>query len=115
MSADAPGPSKHINVEEQAREKNKSYWEFSQEMEDAEAAELAHVGDADFQLEMENAEDTSGDGDATTTNGGDHMDIGGEDHTDVGDGGNLPAAKKPKKQRKDRTPQAVATVTDTFT
>ena len=78
-------------------------------MEDAEAA------DADFQLEMENAEDTSGDGDATTTDGGDHMDIGGEDHMDVGDGGNPPPAKKPKKQRKDRAPQAVATVTDTFT
>ena len=80
-------------------------------MEDAEAAELARDGDGDFLLEMEDAEDTDGDGDATTTEGGDHTDIRGDDHTDVGDGGNPPA----KKQRKDRTPQAVATVTDTFT
>ena len=50
---------------------------------------------------MENAEDTSGDGYATTTDRGDHTDIGAEDHTDVGDGGNPPPAKKPKKQRKD--------------
>ena len=55
-------------------------------------------------MEIENAEDTDRDGDTTTTDGGDHMDIGVEDHTDVGDGGNPPPAKKPKKQRKDRTP-----------
>ena len=85
------------------------------EMEDAEAAELDWAGDADFQLEMDNVEDTSEDVDITTTDGGDHTDIGAEDHTDVGDGGNPPPAKKPKKQRKDRTPQAVATVIDTFT
>ena len=84
------GPSKNMSIEEQARQKSKSFWEVNPEMEDAEATELARAGDADFQLEMENAEDTSGDGDATTTNGGDHTDIGAEDHTDVADGGNPP-------------------------
>ena len=116
MSADAPGPSKHMSVEEEAREKNKSFWDVNPEMGDAEAAELARDGDGDFQLEMEmeDAEDTDGDGDATTTtDGGDHTDVGGDDHTDGG-GGN-PTAKKLKKQRKERTPQAVGTVTDTFT
>ena len=114
MSSSA-GPSKHMSIEEQARQENKSFWEVNPELDDAEAAELARAGDADFQLEMQNAEDTSEDADATTTDGGDHTDIGAEDHMDFRDGGNPPPAKKPKKQRKDRTPQAVATVTDTFT
>ena len=101
-----------MSIEEEARQKNKSFWEVKPEMDDAEAAELARAGNANFQLEMDTVEDTSGDGEATTTNGGDHTDIGVDpDHTDVGDGGNPPPAKKPKKQRKDRTPQAVATVT----
>ena len=61
------------------------------ELDDAEAAELARAGDADFQLEMDNVEDTSEDVDATTTDMGDHTDIGADqDHTDVGDGGNPP-------------------------
>ena len=49
MSTDAPGPSKHMSVEEEAREKNKPFWEVNiPEMEDAEAAELARAGDGDF-------------------------------------------------------------------
>lgn len=107
MSADAPGPSKHMSVEEEAREKNMSFWDVNPGMGDAEAAELACAGDGDFQLEMEMEDAT------TTTDGGDHTDVGGDDHTDGG-GGN-PTAKKLKKQRKERTPQAVGTVTDTFT
>ena len=111
------GPSKNMSIEEEARQKNKSFWEVNPELDDAEAAELARAGDADFQLEMQNAEDTSEDADATTTDGGDHTDVGADQgHTDVGAGGN---PKKPRKKstkpRKDRTPQAVATVTDTFT
>ena len=95
-----------MSIEEEAREKNKSFCEVNPELEDTEAAELARAGDADFQLERDNVEDTSEDVDATTTDGGDHTDIGADqDHTDVGDGGNPPPAKKPKKQRKDRTPQ----------
>ena len=98
MSSEA-GPSKHMSVEEQARKKNKSFWEVNPEMEDAEAAELARDGDGDFLLEMEDAEDaedTDGDGDATTTTeGGDHTDVGGGDHTDGGGGGN-PTAKRHK-------------------
>ena len=66
MSSSA-GPSKNMSIEEEAREKNKSFWEVNPELEDTEAAELAHAGNADFQLEMYNVEDTSGDGDATTT------------------------------------------------
>ena len=124
-----------MSIEEEARQKNKSFWEVNPELDDAEAAELARAGDADFQLEMQNAEDTSEDADATTTDGGDHTDVGdGQGHTDVGDdqghtdvggdqghtdvgaGGNPPSAKKKStKPRKDRTPQAVTTVTDTFT
>ena len=100
-------PSKNMSIEEEARQKNKSFWEVNPELDDAEAAELARAGDANFQLERDNVESTSEDADATTTDGGDHM--------DVGDGGNPPPTKKPKKQRKDRTPQAVATVTNTFT
>ena len=44
------GPSKHMSIKEQARQKNKSFWEVNPKMEDAEAAELARDGDADFQL-----------------------------------------------------------------
>ena len=117
MSSEA-GPSKHMSVEEQAREKNKPFWEVNPEMEDAEAAELARDGDGDFLIE-----DAGGDGDeTTTTDGGDHTDVGGADHTDVGGGdhtdgggGSNPTAKRHKKPRKDRTPQAVAPITDTFT
>ena len=47
MSSSAD-PSKHMSIEEQARQKNKSFWEVNPEMEDAEAAELARDGDADF-------------------------------------------------------------------
>ena len=124
-----------MSIEEEARQKNKSFWEVNPELDDAEAAELARAGDADFQLEMQNAEDTSEDADATTTDGGDHTDVGdGQGHTDVGDdqghtdvggdqghtdvgaGGNpKKTRKKSTKPRKDRTPQAVANVTATFT
>ena len=48
MSSSA-GPSKNMSIEEEAREKNKSFWEVNPEMEDAEAAKLARAGDADFQ------------------------------------------------------------------
>ena len=47
MSSSA-GPSKHMSIEEQARQENKSFWEVNPEMEDAEAAELARAGDNDF-------------------------------------------------------------------
>ena len=115
MSSSA-GPSKNMSIEEEAREKNKSFWEVNPELDDAEAAELARAGDADFQLERDNVESTSEDAAATTTDGGDHTDVGADQgHTDVGAGGNPPPAKKPTKPRKDRTSQAVATVTDTST
>ena len=125
MSSSA-GPSKNMSIEEEARQKNKSFSEVNLELDDAEAAELARTGDADFQLERDNVESTSEDADATTTDGGNHTDVGddqghtdvggGQGHTDVGAGGNPPPAKKKStKPRKDRTPQAVATVTDTFT
>ena len=52
------GPSKNMSIEEEAREKNKSFWEVNPELEDAEAAELARAGDADFQLERDNVEDS---------------------------------------------------------
>ena len=81
MSSQA-GPSKHMSVEEQARQKNISFWELNSQMEDAEAAELARDGVGDFLLE-----DANEDGDAiTTTEGGDHTDVGGGDHTDGGGG-----------------------------
>ena len=59
MSSEA-GPSKHMSVEEQARKKNKSFWEVDPEMEDAEATELARDGDGDFQLESAEATTTDG-------------------------------------------------------
>ena len=44
MSANAePGPSKHMSVEQEARDANKSFWELSQELEEVEAAEAASV------------------------------------------------------------------------
>ena len=70
MSSSA-GPSKNMSIEEEARQKNKSFWEVNPELDDAEAAELACAGDADFQLERDNVESTSADADATTTDGGD--------------------------------------------
>jgi hypothetical protein len=99
-----------MSVEEQARQKNISFGELNPQMEDAEAAELARDGDGDFQLES--AEATTTDGEPTST------DVGGGDHTDGGGGSNPPAkrpAKRLKKPRKDRTPQAVGNITDTFT
>ena len=106
MSSEAGPSEKHMSVEEQARQKNISFWELNPQMEDAEAAELARDGDGDFLLES--AEATTTDGEPTST------DVGGGDHTDGG-GGSNPTAKRHKKPRKDRTPQAVGTVTDTFT
>ena len=95
MSANAPSSSKHMSVEDEAREKNKPFWAMSQELEEGEAVELARGGDGDYEQEDED--------ETTTTDGGDHT-----------DGGN-PTAQKEKKQRRDRTPQVLANVTDEFT
>ena len=111
MSADAPGPSKHMSVEEEARHANKSFWQMSQEMEEMEEVEAA---DADNEQEdrEEDAETTDGvasgghEDDTTTTDGGDHTD---------GATGSNPTAEKRKKPRRDRTPQALDNVTDVFT
>ena len=40
-----PSPSKHMSIEEQAREKNESFWAMSQRLEEAEAAEAASGGE----------------------------------------------------------------------
>ena len=111
MSADAPGPSKHMSIEEEARHANKSFWQLSQEMEEAEAARAASGGDRADDEQEDDAEATDGAAsggheDDTTTDGGDHTD---------GGGGSNPTAPKQKKPRRDRTPQALANVTDVFT
>ena len=111
MSSEAGPSEKHMSIEEQARQKNISFWELNPQMEDAEAAELARDGDGDFVLESAEATTTDGEPTSTDVGGGDHTD-GGGDHTD---GTNLPAKRPAKKPRKDRTPQAVGNVTDTFT
>ena len=114
MSADAePGTSKHMSVEEEARDANKLFWLLSQELEEVEAAAGAASGDRadDEQEGREDDAETSFEGghedDTTTTDGG--------DCTDGGSGGNPTAQKKEKKQRRDRTPQVLANVTDEFT
>ena len=47
MSSSA-GPSKNMSIEEEARQKNKSFWEVNPELDNVEAAELARAGDVDF-------------------------------------------------------------------
>ena len=116
-NAEEAGNSKHMSVEEQAREGNKSFWQMSQEMEEAEAAAGAASGErADDEQE--------GREDAETTDGGDHTyggsgheddDYTTDDRTDGGSGSNPTAQKKEKKPRRDRTPQVLANVTDEFT
>jgi len=100
-----------MSVEEEAREGNKSFWQLSQEMEEAEAARAASGGDSADDEQEDDAEATDGAAsggheDDTTTDGGDHTD---------GGGGSNPTAPKQKKPRRDRTPQALANVTDAFT
>ena len=85
MSSESGPSEKHMSVEEQARQKNISFWELNPQMEDAEAAELARDGDGDFQLESAKA--TTTDGEPTST------DVGGGDHTDGGGGSNPPAKR----------------------
>ena len=105
------GPSKHMSVQQEAREANKSFWQLSQEMEEAEAARAASGGDRATDEQEDDAEATDGAAsggheDDTTTDGGDHMD---------GGGGSNPTAPKQKKPRRDRTPQVLANITDVFT
>ena len=82
-------------------------------MEEAAAAGAASGDRADDEQdapEGDDAETTDGaasgghEDDTTTTNGGDHT-----------DGGVDPTAPKQKKERRDRTPQVLANVTDHFT
>ena len=95
MSSNKAGPSKNS------------------QMEDAEAAELARAGDADFVLEGSD-EDTTDAEDPATTDAGEHTtDVGTDVGTDAA--ASNPTAKKQTKERKNRTPSAVANVTDTFT
>ena len=115
---DQAGPSKQMSIEDQARELNKPFWGMNDEMVAGEADALARAGDADFVLEEgEETDSTSTDGDATTTEGGGDHTEGGGDRTEGGGGSNLPAKKRRKstRPRKDRTPQVVSNVTDTFT
>ena len=109
--SDSAGPSKKMSVEEIARDANKSFWEASQELEEAAAAGAASGDRADDEqdaLEGYDAETTdgaaSGGHEDDTTDGGDHT-----------DGGSDPTAPKQKKERRDRTPQVLVNVTDHFT
>jgi len=116
MDNDQAGPSKQMSIEDQARELNKPFW--NNEMVAGEADALARAGDKDFVLEEgEETDSTSTDGDATTTEGGGDQTEGGGDRTEGGSGSNPPAKKRRKstRPRKDRTPQVVSNVTDTFT
>ena len=106
------GPSKNMIIEEIARDANKSFWEASQELEEAAAAGAASGDRADDEQdapEGDDAETTDGaasgghEDDTTTTDGDDHTDGGGD-----------PTALKQKKERRDRTPQVLANVTDHF-
>ena len=100
------GPSKHMSVEDQARDFNKSFWELSQQME-----EEVEAAENEQEDRVEDAETTDGaasagqEDDTSTTDGG--------DHTDAATASN-PTAKR-KKPRKDRTPQALDNVTHVFT
>ena len=104
MSADA---SKRMSVEQEAREKNQSFWE----VEDAAATSGAERPD-DEQGQEDDPEYNveGGEDDTTTSDGGNHTDsdLGGSNPA-------TPAAPKKKKQRKDRTPQSVDNATDVFT
>ena len=115
-NAEEPGTSKHMSVEEQARDANKSFWQVqNEEREEAEAAAGAasgERGDDEHEGREDDAETTDEYGvseheDDDTTDGG--------DHTAGGSGSNPTAKKKAKKPRKDRAPQVLANITDEFT
>ena len=115
MSANAPSSSKHMSVEDEAREKNKTFWAMSQQLDEREADELARAGDGDYEVEEEE-ETTSTDGGEHTDGGvGEHTTTDGGEQTDGGAGGSNRTAKKQKKVRKDRTPQGLANITEEFT
>ena len=68
MLADAePGTSKHMSVEEEAKDANKSFWFLSQELEEVEAATGASSGDCadDKQEGREDDAETSFEGDTS--------------------------------------------------
>ena len=98
------GPSKNMSVKEIARDANKSFWEASQELEEAGAASGDDGLEGDDAETTDGAASSGGHEDDATTDGGDHTDGGGD-----------PTAPKEKKERKDRTPQVLSNVTDHFT
>jgi hypothetical protein len=92
---DEADTSKHMSVEEQAREANAMFWQMSQQAEEAEA-------DADAEKEDEATDGGTEEEDETTDGGagGDETTAGG-----AGDGGSANPPTKKKKDRKYRTPQ----------
>ena len=115
-NAEDPGTSKHMSVEEQAREHNKSFWRLEEEEAAAGAASGEHGDDENEGGREEAAETTTDDygvsehegreDDDTTTDG---------DHIASGSGSNPTAKKKAAKPRKERKPQVLANVTDEYT
>lgn len=115
-NADEPGTSKHMSIEEQAREHNKSFW--NEEMEEAEAA----AGAAGYEGGREEAADDYEGGreettdDYGTTDGREDDDTtDGGDHDASGSGTNPTAGKKAARPRRPRKAQVLANVTDEFT
>lgn len=113
MSAnDGVGTSK--TVEEQAIDANVPFWQLSQQLEEEEDVAIAGNDEQDGDDDEHDGGDDDGTGvgeDDTTTDGGDRTDGGART-----DGGSSdPAAKKKKKDRKDRTPQVLAPICEEFT
>ena len=103
-NAEASNSRRMTVIEEGSRDANKPFWSLSKEYEEAQTN-----NEQDDRVEDAEATDGAYSGDredATTTDGA--------DHTDCGIGGSQ-TAQKNKKQRKDRTPQALGNITDTFT
>ena len=104
------GSSKHMSVEEQARERNKSFWEPQNQMEEEEAA----AGAAGYEGGRE--EDTTDGREDDTTDGREDDTTDGGDHGPSGSGTNPTAGKKTRRPRqKPRKAQVLANVRDEFT
>ena len=109
-----PGNSKHMSIEEQARENNKSFWQVqNEEREEVEAAASGERGDDEH--ERREDADTTGDYDVSEDEDDDTETTDGNDHTASGSGTKPTAEKKAKIPRKDRAPQVLANITDEFT
>src|SRR3954454_20735682 len=105
------GTSKHMSVEEEAREHNKQFWESQNEMEEEEAAAGAagyEGGREEADIEHEGGREEATD-DYGTTDGQEDDTTDGGDHGPSGSGTNPTAGKKTRRARQQpRKPQVLA-------